>query len=64
MVAQALLIWLVTYVSLLALIGFLLYVGRSFGRQPWSDRALLRTASMLSFVGATVFWVLFVIVDR
>jgi len=62
-VTQALLIWLVTYVSLLALVGFLLYVARSFGGRGWSNGALLRMASTLSFIGATVLWVLIVIVD-
>ena len=62
-VTQALLIWLVTYVSFLALFGFLLYVARSFSGRAWANRTLLRTASLLAFVAATAFWVLAVIVD-
>ena len=62
-VTEALLIWLVTYVSLLALLGFVLYVTRSFAGRTWADSAILRSASLLAFVGATIFWVLLVIVD-
>lgn len=62
-VTDALLIWLVTYVSFLALFGFLLYVARSFGGRSWANSTLLRTASLLAFIGATAFWVLLVIVD-
>lgn len=62
-VTQALLIWLITYVSFLALLGFLLYVARGFLGRAWADATILRTASLLAFVGATAFWVLLVIVD-
>ena len=62
-VTQALLIWLVTYVSFLALVGFVLFVARGFTDRQWSNAALLRAASILAFVGATVFWVLLVIAD-
>lgn len=63
MITRALLIWLVTYVSLFATFGFVLYVARSFVRRGWSNGAILRTVSQLAFVGATIFWVLLVIVD-
>ena len=62
-VTQALLIWLVTYVSFLALFGFLMYVARSFTGRGWANTSILRVASLLAFVGATAFWVLAVIVD-
>jgi len=62
-VTQSLLIWLVTYVSFLAVAGFLLYVARDFSGRGWANRMIMRTASMLAFAGATVFWVLLVIVD-
>jgi hypothetical protein len=62
-VTQALLIWLVTYASFLALFGFLFYVARGFGGRAWRNRTIVRTASLLAFVAATVFWVLLVIVD-
>ncbi len=62
-VPQALLIWLVTYVSLLAVIGFVLYVARGFAGRPLADGAILRAASTLAFVGATFFWVVLVIAD-
>ncbi len=62
-VTQALLIWLVTFASFLALLGFLLYVARSFGGRNWGNGTILRTASLLAFVAATAFWVLVVIVD-
>lgn len=62
-VTQALLIWLVTYVSFLALFGFLLFIARGFSGRAWANRTLLRTASLLAFVAATAFWVLAGIVD-
>jgi hypothetical protein len=62
-VPQALLIWLVTYASLLAVIGFVLAVARGFSGRPLTDGAILRTASTLAFVGATVLWVVLVIAD-
>lgn len=62
-VTEALLIWLVTYVSFLALFGFLLYVARSFGGRGWTNSTILRVASLLGFLAATAFWVLLVIVD-
>ena len=62
-VTDALLIWLVTYVSFLALFGFLLFVARGFTGRGWSNSTILRTASLSAFVGATAFWVLVVIVD-
>ena len=62
-VPQALLIWLVTYTSLLAVIGFMLAVARGFTGRPLTDGAILRTASTLAFAGATVFWVVLVIAD-
>jgi hypothetical protein len=62
-VTQALLIWLVTYVSFLAVIGFVLYIARGFSGRRWSNSAILRTASFLAFAAATAFWVLLVIVD-
>ena len=63
MVTQALLIWLVTYASFLAVIGFVLFVARGFSGRHWPNGAILRTASLLAFAGATAFWVLLVIVD-
>ena len=62
-VTEALLIWLVTYVSFLALFGFVSYVARSFTGRRWGNASILRVASLLAFVGATAFWVLAVIVD-
>lgn len=63
MVTDALLIWLVIYISCLAFFGFVLYVTRSFSGRRWANRAILRLASLLAFVAATAFWVLAVIVD-
>ncbi len=60
---EALLIWLVTYVSFLALFGFVLYIARSFAARGWANGTILRVASLLAFVAATAFWVLVVIVD-
>ncbi len=62
-VTEALLIWLVTYISFLAVFGFVFYVARSFSGRRWPNSTILRRASVLSFVGATVFWVLAVIAD-
>jgi hypothetical protein len=62
-VTDALLIWLVTYVSFLAFLGFVLYVARGFTGRRWGNATILRVASLLAFVGATAFWVLVVIVD-
>lgn len=62
-VTDALLIWLVTYVSFLALFGFVFIVGRGFTGRHWPNGAILRTASLLAFIGATAFWILVVIVD-
>ena len=62
-VPQALLIWLVTYISLLAVVGFVLYVARGFAGRPLAAGAILRAASTLAFVGATVFWVVLIIAD-
>jgi hypothetical protein len=62
-VTQALLTWLVTYVSFLAVVGFILYVARGFSDRPWTNSAILRTSSSLAFVGAIVLWVLLVLVD-
>jgi hypothetical protein len=62
-VTQALLIWLVTYVSFLAVVGFIVYVARGFGDRPWTNGAILRASSSLAFVGATVMWVLLILVD-
>ncbi len=61
-ITQAILSWLVTYLSFFALFGFVLYVARSFSGRAWANSAILRSASLLAFVGATVLWVL-VIVD-
>ena len=63
MVTQALLTWLVTYVSFLAVIGFIVYVARGFGGRSWTNSAILRTSSALAFVGSTVLWVLLILVD-
>ncbi len=63
MVTEALLIWLVTYVSFLAFFGFVLFVTRSFAGRDWANTTILRVGSLLAFVGATAFWVLAVIVD-
>lgn len=63
MVTDALLIWLVTYISFLALFGFVLYVTRSFGGRTWANATILRVASLAAFVAATAFWVLAIIVD-
>ena len=62
-VTQALLIWLVTSVSFLALFGVLMSGARSFTGRGWANTSILRVASLLAFVGATAFWVLAVIVD-
>ena len=62
-VTDALLIWLVTYVSFLAFLGFVLYVASSFAGRRWGNTTILRVASLLAFVGATAFWILAVIVD-
>jgi hypothetical protein len=62
-VTRALLIWLVTYISFLAVIGFMLYVARGFSGRHWANGAILRTASFLAFAGATAFWVLLVLLD-
>jgi hypothetical protein len=62
-VTDALLIWLVTYVSFLASFGFVLFVARGFTGRAWANTSILRTASLLAFVGATVFWILLIIVD-
>jgi hypothetical protein len=62
-VTEALLIWLVTYVSFLAVFGFVFFVARDFSGRRWPDSTILRRASLLAFVGATVFWVLVVIAD-
>ena len=62
-VTQALLMWLVTYVSFLALFGFIFYVARSFTARRWANTAVLRVASLLAFVGATAFWVFVLIAD-
>ena len=63
MVTQALLMWLVIYVSFFALAGFVLYLAREFSGRPWANEAILRMASLVAFLGATAFWVLLVIVD-
>ena len=62
-VTQAVLTWLVTFISFLALFGFVFYVARSFSARHWADSTILRAASSLAFVGATAFWVLLIIVD-
>ncbi len=56
-IAQTLLVWLVAYLGLLAAVGFVLYVFRGFSDRPWSNRALLRGASAVAFVLATLMWI-------
>jgi hypothetical protein len=63
MITRAVLTWLIMFVGLLALGGFVLSVARSFSGRPWSNVALLRSAATFAFVGATVVWVLVVILD-
>ena len=60
---QALLLWLVLYVGLLAAIGFVLFVGRGFSGRQLSNVTLLRVASTLAFVLALAMWVALLILD-
>jgi hypothetical protein len=62
-VTQALLMWLVIYVSFFAVAGFVLYLARAFSGRPWGNGVILRMGSLVAFLGATAFWVLLVIVD-
>jgi hypothetical protein len=62
-VTQSLLLWLVLYAASLAVIGFVLLVGRGITGRPRSNVALLRTASTAAFVLAMVVWVLILLSD-
>ena len=57
MVAQALLLWLVVYVGLLAVAGFLLLLLRGSTDRRWSNRAILRLSSGLAFVVSAAVWI-------
>jgi hypothetical protein len=61
--AEALLIWLVLYASLLALVGFVLVVARGLTGRPRSTAALLRSASAAAFLLALAAWVALLIID-
>lgn len=54
--AQALLLWLVVYVGLFALAGFLIFIIRGFSGRDWSYRSVLRASSGLAFVISAVLW--------
>jgi len=54
--AQALLLWLVVYVGLFALAGFLIFIIRGFSGREWSYRSVLRASSSLAFVLSAVLW--------
>lgn len=63
MVVDALLLWLVVYVGILAAAGFILFVVRGFSGRHWSSWALLRTASTIAFASAFVLWLAVVLAD-
>ncbi len=54
--AQALLIWLVLYTSLLAVCGFVIYVLRSFMRRDWPNRTVLHVSSIFAFASSVAIW--------
>ena len=54
--------WLLLYVGLFALIGFVLLIVRTATDRGWSNRTLLRAASAVAFIGALVVWLLLVAV--
>jgi len=57
----SLLVWLVLYVSLLAVSGFVLMVARGFTEQRWSNRTVLRVSSGFAFVGSAAIWLLVIV---
>lgn len=61
---QALLAWLVLYVGLLAVAGFILFVVRSATERHWANRGLLRAASMIAFVGSGALWLAIIAIGR
>jgi hypothetical protein len=61
---EVLLVWLVLYAGLLAAVGFVLVLGRSFTGRPRSTAALLRTASTIAFVLALTLWVGLLIIEH
>lgn len=63
MVVDALLLWLVVYVGILAATGFILFVVRGFSGRRWSSWTLLRTASTIAFVSAFALWLVVVLAD-
>ena len=60
---EVLLLWLVLYVSLLAAVGFVLYLWRSATRRRLSDATLLRVASTVAFVLALTAWIVLLLVE-
>ena len=55
---DALLLWLVVYVGLLAIAGFLIFIVRGASGREWSNRAVLRASSGIALVISAFFWLL------
>jgi len=58
----SLLAWLVLYVSLLAVSGFVIYILRTFMRREWSNRTVLRVSSVFAFASSVAIWLIVVLV--
>jgi hypothetical protein len=62
-IVEALLLWFLTWVGLLAIVGFLLLVTRGALGRHWSDRGLLRASLASAFIGSLTFWILLLLLS-